>query len=56
MQTKLTLISVSSNGRQISRFVNLPCVNSRAVASQQLIDHMLSEIGCSGRGQTYSVG
>ena len=56
MQTKLTLITVSSNGKQISRFVNLACVNGKAVASQHLIDHMLSEIGCSGRGKTFSVG
>lgn len=56
MRTKLTLVSVSSNGRQISCFVNLVCVNGRAVASQQLINNMLSEIGCTSRGQTYSVG
>lgn len=56
MSTKLTLVSVSSNGRQISCFVNLAVVNGRAVASQQLINNMLSEIGCTNRGQTYSVG
>lgn len=56
MQTKLTLITVTGNGKQISRFVNLACVNGKAVASQHLIDHMLREIGCTGQGQTFSVG
>jgi hypothetical protein len=55
METKLTLISVSYNGKQISQFVMLPVVNNRCVASQQLINRMLSKLGCTGRGYTYSV-
>jgi len=53
---KLTLISVYSNGRRASKFVMAQIINGKAVVSTEIVNSMLSSIGCVARGQTYSIG
>ena len=56
MNTKLTLVSVSSNGRRVSCFAHLPVENGRAVMSSTLLAQLLTRIGGAQRGATYSLG
>lgn len=56
MNTKLTLVSLSSNGRKISCFAHLPDENGRAVMSPTLLAQLLRQIGCAQRGATYTMG
>jgi len=52
---KLTLVSVSANGRRFSLFVQAVFQNGKAVVSEKLIEKMLIRIGVIERGMTFSI-
>lgn len=56
MKTKLTLVSVSFQGRQRSIFVHAPIIDGKATVSEGLINKMLESLSCYARGLTYSIG
>lgn len=53
---KLTLVSVSFHGHQISKFVNTQMINEKAVVPMSVINEMLEEIGCFDHGLTFTIG
>ena len=55
---KLTALTVSVGGRKIQLFVKGTQVtpNGKTVVSQKDIDFCLRALGCTERGQTYTVG
>lgn len=53
---KLTLVSVMVNDRSVSRFVNLPVINNKAVMSVHMLDSICNELGSNQRGGTVSIG
>jgi len=53
---KLTMVSIYCNGKTITVFAQLPILDGKAVASLDLIHAMLSDLGCNGRGVTFSIG
>ena len=54
--SKLTLVSFSVRGRQVSFFVTAPMVNGRAVVPAEVVQAQLKAIGCDVRGLTISWG
>jgi hypothetical protein len=56
MKYKLTMISISSGNKRLTRFVMLPVeADGRAHAPMSVINPMLDALGCRN-GQTFSVG
>jgi len=56
VQRKLTTITVNCRGKSITTFVELDCVDGKPVASSELINAILMDLGCCERGATYSIG
>ena len=56
--SKLTLVSFSVRGRQVSFFVTAPMVNGRAVVSAEVVQAGLRALGFAGdtRGLTIAWG
>lgn len=52
---KLTLVSITVNGRRVSRFVMAKMENGKAVVSPQVFSDLCDDAGCV-RGQTYTFG
>ena len=52
---KLTLVSVSANGRRVSLFVQAVFQNGKAVVSEKLLENMTRRLGVTERGATYSI-
>ncbi len=55
MKKKLTLVSITFRGQTKSVFVNAEIINGKAVIDANIIQYMLSAVGCQ-RGNTYTLG
>lgn len=55
MFTKLVIVTVSYQGRSISRMFDLPIVNGHAEIQSSTLDSLAAEIG-AGNGGTYTYG
>lgn len=54
--TKLTLISITFRQNSLSEFHQCKTVSGKTVVPQSIINQMLDKLGCTQRGQTYSIG
>lgn len=52
---KLTLISISFRGRQVSRFVHATMIRGKAVIGRRTVMSILEELGI-GAGETFTIG
>ena len=50
---KLTLISITINGKRLSAFVDLP---ANAAITEEMLSSVFPEFKNLGRGHTYSIG
>ncbi len=53
---KLTMVSITVDGRRKTWFIKLPYINGKAVMSESTLNKLLREIGCYSRGHTFSIG
>ena len=55
MKTKLTLVSVLSNGRRVSRFVTARVIDGKSIVSGTVLAELANDMGLQ-RGDTMSIG
>ena len=53
---KLTMVSVSFNGKRRTEFIRLPQVDGKPVLSRNRLEQILKRVGCTQRGQIYTIG
>jgi hypothetical protein len=55
VQTKLTAVTMSCNGRKVNTFIMLPIINGKAILPQETADKIMDDIGAE-RGDTIGMG
>ena len=57
VRQKLTMISVRTNGRQLTAFVQGTLQSDgKTVVPADVVQNALSKLACNQRGQTFSIG